>query len=205
MSRTAEPAASPERKGLSPRQRQRISRWHPVRRPDRHRRWSLACSADWAGDHRTRSSTPRSPSEASARTLFTVALRNTVIYTRRPASCSASSFGTVLALMRLSSVAPYRWIATVYIEFFRGLPALLVFFLVGRRPAARLPGAADPRRRVRPGRAGPRAGRRRVHGGDVPGRHPGGAQGADGGGPLARHAAHAGRWSRSSSRRRSGS
>ena len=29
----------------------------------------------------------------------------------------------VLALMRLSSVGPYRWIATVYIEFFRGLPA----------------------------------------------------------------------------------
>ncbi|GHG43944.1 hypothetical protein GCM10011331_01920 [Flavimobilis marinus] len=34
--------------------------------------------------------------------------------------------GTVLALMKLSSVAPYRAIATVYIEFFRGIPALLV-------------------------------------------------------------------------------
>jgi len=32
----------------------------------------------------------------------------------------------ILALMKLSPVAPYRWIATAYIEFFRGLPALLV-------------------------------------------------------------------------------
>ena len=37
--------------------------------------------------------------------------------------------GTVLALMRLSRAAPYRWVATAYIELFRGLPALLV--LVG--------------------------------------------------------------------------
>ncbi len=36
------------------------------------------------------------------------------------------ALGTVLALMKLSSVAPYRAIATVYIEFFRGIPALLV-------------------------------------------------------------------------------
>ena len=35
--------------------------------------------------------------------------------------------GLVLALMRLSPVAPYRWIATVFIEFFRGVPALIVF------------------------------------------------------------------------------
>ncbi|MGH3359360.1 MAG: amino acid ABC transporter permease, partial [Nocardioidaceae bacterium] len=38
--------------------------------------------------------------------------------------------GTVLALMRLSSVGPYRWIATAYIEFFRGLPALIVFLVL---------------------------------------------------------------------------
>src|SRR6478735_8004892 len=35
--------------------------------------------------------------------------------------------GLVLALMRLSSVGPYRWIATGIIELFRGLPALVVF------------------------------------------------------------------------------
>lgn len=28
--------------------------------------------------------------------------------------------------MRLSEVAPYRWIATAYVEFFRGLPVLIV-------------------------------------------------------------------------------
>lgn len=38
--------------------------------------------------------------------------------------------GTVLALMRLSSVGPYRWIATAYIEFFRGLPTLIVFLVL---------------------------------------------------------------------------
>lgn len=37
----------------------------------------------------------------------------------------------LLALMKLAPVAPYRWLATAYIEFFRGLPALLVIFLVG--------------------------------------------------------------------------
>jgi polar amino acid transport system permease protein len=39
--------------------------------------------------------------------------------------------GLVLALMRLSSVAPYRWVANVYIEFFRGVPALLVIIAFG--------------------------------------------------------------------------
>jgi len=50
-------------------------------------------------------------------------------------SVLAMAFGLVLglglALMRLSSVPPYRWIATVYIEFFRGVPALLVFLAFG--------------------------------------------------------------------------
>lgn len=41
------------------------------------------------------------------------------------------SLGTVLALMRLSSVALYRWLAIVYIEFFRGIPALLVVISFG--------------------------------------------------------------------------
>jgi polar amino acid transport system permease protein len=41
------------------------------------------------------------------------------------------SLGTVLALMRLSTVALYRWVAVVYIEFFRGIPALLVVISFG--------------------------------------------------------------------------
>ena len=63
-------------------------------------------------------------------TIITVALRNTILYTLG-AFAFGLVFGTILALMRLSRVAPYRWVATAYIELFRGLPALLVLFLVG--------------------------------------------------------------------------
>ena len=41
------------------------------------------------------------------------------------------TIGTLLALMRLSQVAPYRWISTVYVEFFRGVPALIVLLAFG--------------------------------------------------------------------------
>lgn len=67
---------------------------------------------------------------------------NTVIYT-------AGGFvlglvvGTVLALMKLSQVGPYRWIATVYVEFFRGLPAILIFIAFSLLPLA-IPGANIP-------------------------------------------------------------
>jgi polar amino acid transport system permease protein len=44
--------------------------------------------------------------------------------------------GTLLALMRLSSVGPYRWFATAYIEFFRGLPAIVVFVAFTLLPIA---------------------------------------------------------------------
>jgi polar amino acid transport system permease protein len=58
--------------------------------------------------------------------VLTIALKNTLIYT----ACGFTLglvLGLILALMRLSSVGPYRWIATVIIELFRGLPALVVF------------------------------------------------------------------------------
>jgi len=62
--------------------------------------------------------------------IITVALKNTVLYT-----LCAFAFGLVLglviALMRLSPVAAYRALATVYIEFFRGVPALLVLIGFG--------------------------------------------------------------------------
>jgi polar amino acid transport system permease protein len=57
-------------------------------------------------------------------------MRNTVVYTVA-AFAVGLSLGTALALMKLSSVRPYRWIATVYIEFFRGIPALLVVVSFG--------------------------------------------------------------------------
>jgi polar amino acid transport system permease protein len=62
--------------------------------------------------------------------VLTIAARNTLIYTTLAFSFGLV-LGLVLALMRLSSIGPYRWFATIYIEIFRGLPALLTIFLVG--------------------------------------------------------------------------
>lgn len=55
---------------------------------------------------------------------------NTITYTAAGFAVGLS-LGTALALMRMSSVALYRWIAVVYIEFFRGIPALLVVISFG--------------------------------------------------------------------------
>nr|WP_223184943.1 amino acid ABC transporter permease [Streptomyces sp. CBMA152] len=75
--------------------------------------------------------------------IITTALRNTVVYT-----LSGFVFGLVLglvvALMRLSSVAPYRWVASIYIELFRGLPALLIFIFVGVAVPLAFPGTEIP-------------------------------------------------------------
>ncbi|RAD68029.1 amino acid ABC transporter permease, partial [Burkholderia multivorans] len=62
--------------------------------------------------------------------VITTALVNTLIYTAL-GFVLALSLGILLALMKISSVAPYRWIATAYIELFRGVPALLVFLAFG--------------------------------------------------------------------------
>jgi polar amino acid transport system permease protein len=62
--------------------------------------------------------------------ILSSALVNTIIYTVLGFAFGLV-LGLVLALMRLSSVPPYRWLATIYIEFFRGIPALLVFIAFG--------------------------------------------------------------------------
>ncbi|AIJ20241.1 amino acid ABC transporter permease [Amycolatopsis methanolica] len=62
--------------------------------------------------------------------VITTALVNTIVYTALGFAFGLA-VGLVLALMKLSPVGPYRWIATVYIEFFRGVPALLVFITLG--------------------------------------------------------------------------
>ena len=54
-----------------------------------------------------------------------LAALNTIRYTLS-AFAVAFSLGLVLALMKLSSVKLYRILATAYVEFFRGVPALLV-------------------------------------------------------------------------------
>ena len=61
--------------------------------------------------------------------VITVGAKNTIIYTTM-----AFSFGLVLALllaiMRRSTIGPYRWFASGFIELFRGLPALITIILV---------------------------------------------------------------------------
>lgn len=69
-----------------------------------------------------------------ARSMFpeviTIAAKNTLLYTAT-SFVFGFVFGLVLALMKLSSVRPYRWLASTYIEIFRALPALVTIFLVG--------------------------------------------------------------------------
>lgn len=75
--------------------------------------------------------------------IITTALKNTVIYTLS-GFLLGLVLGLIVALMRLSSVAPYRWVATVYIELFRGLPALLIFIFVGVAVPLAFPGTQIP-------------------------------------------------------------
>ena len=62
--------------------------------------------------------------------VLTIAARNTIVYT-----VLSFIFGLVgalvLALMKMSSIGPYRWFAVGYIELFRGLPALITLILIG--------------------------------------------------------------------------
>lgn len=62
--------------------------------------------------------------------VITVGLRNTIIYAAMAFAWGLVG-GVILALMKLSSVSLYRWLASIYIEFFRGIPALLVFVAFG--------------------------------------------------------------------------
>ncbi|MFC6694786.1 amino acid ABC transporter permease [Nocardioides daphniae] len=62
--------------------------------------------------------------------IITIGAWNTIKYTVI-AFAGGLVLALVLALMRMSPVAPYRWIGTAYVEFFRGLPALVVILLMG--------------------------------------------------------------------------
>lgn len=64
-----------------------------------------------------------------------IAFRNTLAYTSG-AFVVGLVLGTILALMRLSPVGPYRWLSTAYVEFFRGLPAIVVLIAFGLMPLA---------------------------------------------------------------------
>jgi polar amino acid transport system permease protein len=62
--------------------------------------------------------------------IVTVGAKNTIKYTIISFT-GGLLLAVVLALMKLSPVGPYRWLATAYVEFFRGLPALLVIIASG--------------------------------------------------------------------------
>ena len=75
--------------------------------------------------------------------VLTIAARNTIMYT-----ALAFVFGLVLALilalMKLSSIRVYRWLAIVYIELFRGLPALVTIIFVAFAIPIAFPGVSIP-------------------------------------------------------------
>ncbi|EST37025.1 ABC transporter permease [Streptomycetaceae bacterium MP113-05] len=88
----------------------------------------MALVADWSSIHKAFFDVEVAQEQFPE--IVTTALLNTVIYTLMGFGFGLS-LGLVLALMRLSQVPPYRWIAVAFIEFFRGVPALLVFIALG--------------------------------------------------------------------------
>ena len=75
--------------------------------------------------------------------VITVGMVNTLIYTAL-AFVFAFFLGLLLAVMKLSSIGPYRWFATGYVEFFRGVPALVVLFMVAYGIPNVFPGFSFP-------------------------------------------------------------
>lgn len=75
--------------------------------------------------------------------VITTALKNTLFYTIAGFTFGLV-LGLVLALMRLSPVGPYRWLATGFIEFFRGVPALVVFIALAYGVPLAFPGREIP-------------------------------------------------------------
>lgn len=62
--------------------------------------------------------------------IVTIGAKNTLIYTIS-AFVGGTFVGVLMAILKMSPIRPYRWLATVYIEIFRGLPALLTIIFVG--------------------------------------------------------------------------
>lgn len=56
--------------------------------------------------------------------------KNTILYTVI-SFIGGFVLAVVLVLMKLAPIAPFRWVATAYIELFRGLPALVVIIFMG--------------------------------------------------------------------------
>jgi polar amino acid transport system permease protein len=136
MSEDTELAPVPRRKGLSRRQKRGVSRGvqyavfvAAV--------IAFAVSADW--DRLQNQFAQAEIAEQMFPDVITLALKNTVLYTVSGFAVGLA-LGMVIALMRLSSVGPYRWLAGIYIEIFRGLPALLIFIFIGVAVPLAFPG-----------------------------------------------------------------
>lgn len=127
---------SPRRKGLTRRQKRSLSRGVQyalfvaavV---------ALAVTADW--DRLQNQFAQKDIARQMFPDVITMALKNTVLYTVSGFAVGLA-LGMVIALMRLSSVRPYRWVAGLYIEIFRGLPALLIFVFIGVAVPLAFPG-----------------------------------------------------------------
>lgn len=101
----------------------------------------LALKADWASLKDNFAN--RDVAKELFPSIITIGLRNTVIFTVT-GFVAGLALGLVVALMRLSSVPPYRWLATAYIEVFRGLPAVLIFIFVAVGVPLAFPGTTLP-------------------------------------------------------------
>ncbi|MBP8881601.1 MAG: amino acid ABC transporter permease [Dermatophilaceae bacterium] len=75
--------------------------------------------------------------------LLTEAIRNTLVYTAL-AFVFGLGLGLIIAMMKLSSIRPYRWFANGYVELFRGLPSLVVLFMVAYGIPNAFPGFKFP-------------------------------------------------------------
>ncbi|TQK70727.1 amino acid ABC transporter permease [Nocardioides sp. SLBN-35] len=92
---------------------------------------ALAALADWDQIHHNfwNSGGVEGWSAGNWADLVTIGAVNTVKYTAI-AFVGGLVLALALSLMRLSPVATLRWLATVYVEFFRGLPALIVILFM---------------------------------------------------------------------------
>ncbi|MGK5692698.1 amino acid ABC transporter permease [Streptomyces sp. URMC 128] len=136
MTDTVTPEVQPKKKGLTRRQKRSLSRGvqyavfvAAV--------IAFAVAADW--DRLQNQFAQADIAERMFPDVIELALKNTVLYTVSGFAVGLA-LGMVIALMRLSSVGPYRWLAGIYIEIFRGLPALLIFIFIGVAVPLAFPG-----------------------------------------------------------------
>lgn len=75
--------------------------------------------------------------------IVLVGMKNTIVFTLL-AFVFGLVVGLLIAMMKLSTIGPYRWFAHAYVELFRGLPALVVLFMVAYGIPNAFPGFQFP-------------------------------------------------------------